>query len=168
MVKVENYAASARSTRWARFRRAKPYQSIPGGCVSHARLGAFSIDKNSGYCGNCKKRVRSRHPDQISTATGAAGVPVSSRLEMVPPLSFTWRLREQVLQGHLLPEWDPYEFGGYPWVRFLAYPVYFGVALATLLTGLSIVVCLVGLYLIAFALSARITSTNLSFFLFLN
>jgi len=90
----------------------------------------------------------------ISLRATGAGVPVSSRLEMVPPLSFTWRLREQILQGHLLPEWDPYEFGGYPWVRFLAYPVYFGVALATLLTGLSVEVCLVGLYLAAYALSA--------------
>lgn len=28
----------------------------------------------SGYCETCKKRVRSRHPEQTSTATGAAGV----------------------------------------------------------------------------------------------
>jgi len=28
----------------------------------------------SGYCPRCRKRVRSRHPDQVSTATGAAGV----------------------------------------------------------------------------------------------
>lgn len=34
---------------------------------------------HSGYCGKCKKRVRSRHPDQISTATGAAGVSVGPR-----------------------------------------------------------------------------------------
>jgi hypothetical protein len=34
---------------------------------------------HSGYCGNCKKRVRSRHPDQISTATGAAGVSMGPR-----------------------------------------------------------------------------------------
>jgi len=34
---------------------------------------------HSGYCENCKKRVRSRHPDQISTATGAAGVSVGPR-----------------------------------------------------------------------------------------
>ncbi len=33
----------------------------------------------SGYCGGCKKRVRSRHPDQISTATGAAGVSIGPR-----------------------------------------------------------------------------------------
>ena len=34
---------------------------------------------HSGYCGHCKKRVRSQHPDQISTATGAAGVSVGPR-----------------------------------------------------------------------------------------
>ena len=28
----------------------------------------------SGYCAQCSRRVRSRHPDQISEATGAAGV----------------------------------------------------------------------------------------------
>ena len=30
----------------------------------------------SGYCGDCHKRVRSRHPEQTSQATGAAGVMV--------------------------------------------------------------------------------------------
>jgi hypothetical protein len=34
---------------------------------------------HSGYCEQCKKRVRSRHPDQLSTATGAAGVSVGPR-----------------------------------------------------------------------------------------
>ena len=33
----------------------------------------------SGYCRECQKRVRSRHPDQISQATGAAGVLVGPR-----------------------------------------------------------------------------------------
>jgi len=33
----------------------------------------------SGYCGDCKKRVRSRHPEQTSQATGAAGVMVGPR-----------------------------------------------------------------------------------------
>lgn len=33
----------------------------------------------SGYCAACRRRVRSRHPDQISTATGAAGVLVGPR-----------------------------------------------------------------------------------------
>ncbi len=33
----------------------------------------------SGYCRECHKRVRSRHPEQISEATGAAGVMVGPR-----------------------------------------------------------------------------------------
>jgi transposase len=33
----------------------------------------------SGYCANCHKRVRSRHPEQTSQATGAAGVLVGPR-----------------------------------------------------------------------------------------
>lgn len=34
---------------------------------------------HSGYCGRCHKRVRSRHPEQTSQATGAAGVMVGPR-----------------------------------------------------------------------------------------
>jgi predicted nucleic acid-binding Zn-ribbon protein len=33
----------------------------------------------SGYCADCRKRVRSRHPEQTSQATGAAGVMVGPR-----------------------------------------------------------------------------------------
>ena len=33
----------------------------------------------SGYCMTCQKRVRSRHPEQISDAIGAAGVVVGPR-----------------------------------------------------------------------------------------
>ena len=33
----------------------------------------------SGYCVDCHKRVRSQHPEQISQATGAAGVLVGPR-----------------------------------------------------------------------------------------
>lgn len=33
----------------------------------------------SGYCGPCRKRVRSRHPEQTSQATGAAGVMIGPR-----------------------------------------------------------------------------------------
>jgi transposase len=33
----------------------------------------------SGYCGGCHQRVRSRHPEQTSQATGAAGVMVGPR-----------------------------------------------------------------------------------------
>jgi len=34
---------------------------------------------HSGYCAHCRKRVRSCHPEQISAATGAAGVVVGPR-----------------------------------------------------------------------------------------
>ena len=34
---------------------------------------------HSGYCAHCSKRVRSQHPEQISSATGAAGVVVGPR-----------------------------------------------------------------------------------------
>jgi transposase len=33
----------------------------------------------SGYCGKCHRRVRSRHPEQTSQASGAAGVQVGPR-----------------------------------------------------------------------------------------
>jgi hypothetical protein len=33
----------------------------------------------SGYCSTCKKRVYARHPEQVSLATGAAGVVVGAR-----------------------------------------------------------------------------------------
>lgn len=34
---------------------------------------------HSGYCAHCRRRVRSRHPEQISMAVGAAGVVVGPR-----------------------------------------------------------------------------------------
>jgi len=34
---------------------------------------------HSGYCAGCGERVRSRHPEQISSATGAAGVVIGPR-----------------------------------------------------------------------------------------
>lgn len=34
---------------------------------------------HSGYCSQCRRRVRSRHPEQISEATGAAGVLIGPR-----------------------------------------------------------------------------------------
>jgi transposase len=37
----------------------------------------------SGYCATCEKRAHSRHPEQISTATGAAGVVVGPRAKAV-------------------------------------------------------------------------------------
>jgi hypothetical protein len=38
---------------------------------------------HSGYCKTCRRRVQSRHPQQISTATGAAGVVVGPRVKAI-------------------------------------------------------------------------------------
>jgi hypothetical protein len=35
----------------------------------------------SGYCPQCRRRVRSRHPEQVSEASGAAGVSVGPRAQ---------------------------------------------------------------------------------------
>ncbi len=35
--------------------------------------------RHSGHCAHCRRRVRSRHPEQISDATGAAGVVIGPR-----------------------------------------------------------------------------------------
>lgn len=37
----------------------------------------------SGYCRGCRQRVHSRHPEQVSTATGAAGVSVGPRAKVL-------------------------------------------------------------------------------------
>lgn len=37
----------------------------------------------SGYCANCKRRFQSRHPEQTSTATGAAGVSMGPNAKAV-------------------------------------------------------------------------------------
>jgi len=38
------------------------------------RAHVHRIVTQSGHCGRCRRRVRSRHPDQVSTAAGAASV----------------------------------------------------------------------------------------------
>jgi transposase len=43
------------------------------------RLWVRRFHTQSGWCGRCRRRVRSRHPEQHSTATGAAGVQVGPR-----------------------------------------------------------------------------------------
>ena len=73
---------------------AVPLESCPycGGpltdCATHEQVQidlppvepiAIRFRTESGYCPRCGKRVRSRHPDQISEASGAAGVSVGPR-----------------------------------------------------------------------------------------
>lgn len=44
------------------------------------RPEAVRYHNESGHCGGCRRRVRSKHPDQHSTAIGAAGVQLGPRL----------------------------------------------------------------------------------------
>jgi transposase len=42
---------------------------------------AVRFRTQSGYCPQCRRRVRSRHPEQVSEASGAAGVSVGPRAQ---------------------------------------------------------------------------------------
>jgi hypothetical protein len=46
----------------------------------HPRCRVRRFHNQSGYCAHCRRRVQSRHPDQCSTARGAAGVQLGPRL----------------------------------------------------------------------------------------
>ena len=82
------------------------------------------------------------------------GLPTSPREEVLAEFNYAWVLREWMRQGHWLFEWNPYEFAGYPWNRYLSYPVYGVVALASLVGGFSLEGALKGFYLASFLLSA--------------
>ena len=68
----------------------------------------------------------------------APGLLASPRLEMVPELSIIWMAKQRILEGGLLTEWVPYEFSGFPLVRFLSYPLYDALALISISTGLAL------------------------------
>jgi transposase len=53
---------------------------------------------HSGDCPQCQARMRSRHPDQISTATGAAGVVVGPRAKA---LAADWKHRLGISYGKI-------------------------------------------------------------------
>ena len=58
----------------------------------------------------------------------SGGRPTSARREVLTELAITWMFKQELLQGHLLSEWNPTWFSGFPWLRFLSYPVYYPVA----------------------------------------
>jgi len=66
------------------------------------------------------------------------GVPASPRRELLPEFSYAWLAREQLLQGQFLADWSIYEFAGFPWLRYIPYPVYYVVGGLSLLTGASL------------------------------
>ncbi|NLE76105.1 MAG: hypothetical protein GX605_05065 [Chloroflexi bacterium] len=65
-------------------------------------------------------------------------MPISPRQEIIPEFSYAWLAREQIAQGHLLADWSPYEWAGFPWLRYIPFPLYYGLGGLSLLSGLSL------------------------------
>jgi len=84
----------------------------------------------------------------------APGKIASPRLEMVPELSIIWMAKERLLQSGPLGEWVTFEFAGFPYVRFLAYPLYDGMAALSILTGWSLDGIFKAAFVLAFVASA--------------
>ena len=51
------------------------------------------------------------------------GLPTSHRREVLTELAITWMFRQEIAQGHLLSEWNPIWFSGFPWLRFCNIPL---------------------------------------------
>ena len=82
------------------------------------------------------------------------GLPTGPREEMIPRLTYIWMLRRQMEQGFLFPEWNPYEFAGFPWVRYFSFPLYYALAALSFLPGVSMEGAYKACYVICTALSA--------------
>ena len=76
------------------------------------------------------------------------GLPISPRQETIPELAITWMFRQELLERRLLSEWNPIWFSGFPWLRFLSYPLYYVLAALSAWGGLSLEVVMV-LYYVA-------------------
>ena len=77
-------------------------------------------------------------------------LPSSPRQETLAELSITSQFLDDLRQGRLLPPWNPREFAGYPWLRFLAYPVYLGIAAVAHLGGIPLTGAMKGFFFLAF------------------
>ena len=79
------------------------------------------------------------------------GLPSSARREVLTELTITWMFKEELLDGRLLSEWNPYWFSGFPWLRYLSYPLYYMVAALSAWGGLSLEKVLVLFYFVVMA-----------------
>jgi len=59
-------------------------------------------------------------------------LPTSPRMETIPQFTTSWFVLDEMRQGRLLTPWNPWEFGGFPWMRLLAWPLYLSMALISL------------------------------------
>jgi hypothetical protein len=51
-------------------------------------------------------------------------LPASPRMEMIVEFTTSWFVLDELKQGRFLTSWNPWEFGGFPWMRLLAWPLY--------------------------------------------
>ncbi len=56
-------------------------------------------------------------------------LPTSPRMEMIVEFTTSWFVLDELRHGRFLTPWNPWEFGGFPWMRLLAWPLYASVAL---------------------------------------
>ena len=56
-------------------------------------------------------------------------LPTSPRMEMIVQFATSWFVLDELRHGRFLTPWNPWEFGGFPWMRLLAWPLYAVVAL---------------------------------------
>lgn len=56
-------------------------------------------------------------------------LPASPRMEMIVQFATSWFVLDELRQGRFLTPWNPWEFGGFPWMRLLAWPLYTTMAL---------------------------------------
>ena len=76
--------------------------------------------------------------DWLTASWNPNQLPTSSRKEVLAELTIVWMFKQELLQGHLLSEWNPYWFAGFPWLRYLSYPLYYALAAASAWGGLSL------------------------------
>ena len=77
------------------------------------------------------------------------GLPTTARREGMAELTIVWLCRQELAQGRLLSEWNPYWFSGFPWLRFLSYPFYYLAAAISLWGGVRLeTVMVLGYFLV--------------------
>jgi hypothetical protein len=79
-------------------------------------------------------------------------LPASPRMEMIVQFATSWFVLDELRHGRFLTPWNPWEFGGFPWMRLLAWPLYATVALVGWI-GIPMEQALKGLMFVGFAAS---------------
>jgi hypothetical protein len=79
------------------------------------------------------------------------GLPLSHRQEVLTELSITWMFRQELAQGQLMSGWNPTWFSGFPWRRFLSYPLYYVLAGFSYWAQVPLEKVLVGFYFLVMA-----------------